>query len=104
MAKKKTTTPGPWAVRKHWCDSEKYEVYPVRDGKPSFGEYGEIAEVSSGADGESAKKNAMLMAAAPELLEACQMMLVCMKLANWEGDEAAIRARAAIQRATGEKP
>jgi hypothetical protein len=46
--------------------------------------------------------NARLISAAPELLHACQMMLVCMNLADWEGDPAAIAARYAIKKATGE--
>lgn len=45
--------------------------------------------------------NARLICAAPELLEACQMLLVCMNLANWEGDPAAEKARLAIAKATG---
>lgn len=47
--------------------------------------------------------DALLIAAAPELLEACKMMLFNMNLAGWENDDAAIRARAAIQKATGEQ-
>lgn len=36
------------------------------------------------------------------LVEACNRLLVCMKLANWEGDDAAIYARTAIAKATGQ--
>jgi hypothetical protein len=66
-------TKGPWGVRKHWSDEDKFEVYPKRQvsgpGKPS-----EIAEVCGhyGDDDNmkrEAKANAYLMAAAPELLE-----------------------------------
>jgi hypothetical protein len=40
-----------------------------------------------------------LVKAAPDLLEACQRLMVCMKLAGWEGDDSAHFARAAIAKA-----
>lgn len=70
---KKTYTPGPWKVRKHWSDEGAYEIYPTRGKKPSFGEWASIAEVTGDVSkSESAMQNARLIAAAPELLEACQ--------------------------------
>ena len=45
--------------------------------------------------------SARLMAAAPDLLEACKRLLVCMAIANWEGDDTAVAARAAIAKAIG---
>lgn len=54
-------------------------------------------------DGGFSREEAHLMAAAPELLEACKRLLVCMNLAKWEGDDAAIYARATIAKATAEQ-
>jgi uncharacterized Zn finger protein (UPF0148 family) len=36
----------------------------------------------------------------PDLLEAVNRLLVCMSLANWENDDAAVFARAALAKAT----
>lgn len=44
--------------------------------------------------------DAILYAAAPELLESVHQLLRCMELAGWENDDAAIFARAAISKAT----
>ena len=66
-------TPGPWAVRPHWSDDSKLEVFPTRpDQDCTVGAWAEIAEVSEGGDGETAEANARLIAAAPDLLEACK--------------------------------
>lgn len=46
-------------------------------------------------------EDVLVRAAAPDLLEACQRLLVCMNLAGWENDDAAITARAAVAKATG---
>lgn len=75
---KASHTPGPWAVRPHWSDPEKFEVFPDRDA--DFGVPAEIAEVSGHyADDEElaaeAEANARLIAAAPELLAAAKKML-----------------------------
>lgn len=53
-------------------------------------------------DAECAKANARLIAAAPELLESIEQLLVCMRLAGWEDDPASIKARAATAKAKGE--
>lgn len=52
---------------------------------------------------EEAKANARLIAAAPELLEALALCLHAVALAGWDGDHCAIKARAAIAKATGEQ-
>jgi hypothetical protein len=46
--------------------------------------------------------NARLTAAAPDMLEALQMMQGVFHLMGWENDPAAINARAAIKKALGE--
>lgn len=93
-------TPGPW------FPVENSSYWEVRTERTNH--YGEqIGDVcaSKFIDGQDdnpvAIANVHLMAAAPELLEACQMLLVCMSLANWEGDPAAEKARAAIAKALG---
>lgn len=64
-------TPGPWKVRKHWFDGGAYEVYPSRGRKPDVGTWAAIAEVTDYVSkNESARANARLIAAAPELLSA----------------------------------
>ena len=63
-------TPGPWAVRTHWNNDEAYEVYPTNGGtEPSCGEWSAIVEVGDDCYEDEAKANALLIAAAPEMLE-----------------------------------
>ncbi len=61
---------------------------------------------SSNADGgernRKAENAARLIAAAPELLESVKALLGCMSLAGWDGDPIAVKALAAIAKATGE--
>jgi dephospho-CoA kinase len=45
-----------------------------------------------------------LVAQRDELTEACKRLLHCMDLAGWDGDDAAIFARAAIKHAEGTTP
>lgn len=64
-------TPGPWDHRPHWSDDDKAEVYPTHGGKPpAFGQYAEIAEVSTHNDNhpEAAFANARAIAMVPDLL------------------------------------
>jgi hypothetical protein len=93
-------TPGPWAVRDHWSDEGAFEVYPTRNGKqPKFGEWAALAEVPEYGEGE-AEANALLIAAAPDLLEALKLIASAensaLDLAYCKGI-----ARAAIAKATG---
>lgn len=63
-------TPGPWAHRRHWADDDKAEVYPTHGGKrPEFGEYAEIAEVSTHSDNfpNAAMSTARLISLGPQL-------------------------------------
>lgn len=92
-------TPGPWKVRMHWSDSGCYEVYPTRGKTPSIGQWAAIAEITDGASkGESVRANSLLIAAAPDLLEA---LIGVLRVADRKTDEFDA-ARAAIARATGE--
>jgi hypothetical protein len=86
-------TPGPWVINRNQTDCGEDKI-SIEAADEYF-----IAQVDPGVSQEA---NASLIAAAPELLEACQLMLTAMKLANWEGDFAALKGIAAIAKATGE--
>lgn len=85
-------TPGPWAVDEirsvqaiTWCG----EVC--------------IADVGGNADEEEQLANARLIAAAPDLLAACEAMIAAEKACDiLAGDSAITAIRAAIARAKGE--
>ena len=66
------------------------------EGRGGPNTFAVILERTADRDGK-----ARLIAAAPDLLEACEGLLHCMELAGWEGDFNADRARAAIAKATG---
>ena len=87
-------TKGPWVV---WAEinvrSESGD--PVAACGPQRGNDSEKTARENCA-------NARLIAAAPELLESLCELLNCMRLANWEGDHLAEKARAAIAKARGE--
>lgn len=87
-------TPGPW----HYQDRSDAYTHIVRNAEGNS-----IIVYAPQSTRPEAEANARLAAAAPELLEACQMMLGIMALKNWEGDPVAEKARAAIAKATGEK-
>ncbi|RQR97029.1 MULTISPECIES: hypothetical protein [unclassified Burkholderia] len=106
-------TPGPWVAIPQFIRLTSGAHQPIfKDGlwgvlPEADVERLPIATVDCGDDHHAptragAEFDAHLIAAAPELFEACQMMLVCMSLANWEGDFAAEKARAAIAKALGE--
>jgi hypothetical protein len=95
-------TDGPWKVRKEWS-GDGYEVYPTRGGKkPEFGQWAAIATVDSiVSKGESARKNARLIAAAPELLHALKLADAMLSGANMNAKMVEQKVRAAIAKATG---
>jgi hypothetical protein len=100
-------TPGPWAVRDHWADEGAFEVYPTRGGEPKIGQWSALAEVPEYGpnDAPEAEANARLIAAAPDLLEALELMLEnldAMYVVS-PASSAHKKARAAIAKATGEK-
>ena len=84
-------TPGPW-IQDKWGHVKQTNGESVP--------FGGVTLAMSNSD--EIRANDRLVATAPELLEACQRLMICMKLANWEGDDAALFANAAIQKATGE--
>lgn len=89
-------TPGPWFHYDDRSSTERHEI--VAMGKT-------VARVycTNGCEAED-KANARLIAAAPDLLEACEAMLEEMQV--WETEQgehpAATLARAAIAKAKGE--
>lgn len=90
-------TPGPWMT----ADSDPTFVYALGDdGFNRFCAHVQDAHTSRA----ELEANARLIAAAPKLLKACEMLVECMRLANWESDPAAKKGRAAIKKATGNKP
>jgi len=83
-------TPGPWAVRKAEGD-ELYEVYREAGGEL----------ITYAAATTKQRVNANLIAAAPALLEACELLLIY--LGDWDDpeDETCVAARQAIAQAKG---
>lgn len=84
-------TPGPWEA---FTEDSFSGWWAIRQVETAL-------EVGSG-DGGDIEADARLKAAAPELLEAVERLLVCMSLAGWEGDDSAIFARKAIAKVKGE--
>jgi hypothetical protein len=80
-------------------NSDEWDV--VKHDVKACNGYWNVAQCFDDPDDGTAKANACLFAAAPDLLEAVNRLLVCMRLANWENDDAAIFARAAIAKAEG---
>jgi len=99
-------TPSPWAVNfaggaksgQPFKITEIYVYAPATQDDTAI-----CADIIDPVTQEPSEANAHLIAAAPELLEACVMMLCCMRLAGWEGDHATLKAIAAITKATGEQ-
>ena len=84
-------TPGPWCV----------EGVGIR-ALVRAGINGVIVAVRHRLSAQEHEANARLIAAAPELLESVKALLGCMSLAGWDGDPIAVKALAAIAKATGE--
>jgi hypothetical protein len=98
-------TPGPWAV-KHHEDTDTYSIYVAGRQWNSW----TVAALGYSKEDEA---NARLIAAAPDLLEALQTMLIAFAPPNYEEmDESELetcfpewtKARAAAAKATGEQP
>lgn len=81
-------TPGPWTIL-----AEDYRVY-AEDDYP-------VALASSHRESEQRLANAHLIAAAPDLLEACELMLTVAGL-DREAPHAVNVMRAAIAKARGQ--
>lgn len=94
-------TPGPWEARKsEWCE---WDVHvPARESRGLL--YiiaGDVGGDSSGPMYGTPEDNARLIAAAPELLDACEKAVVW--LDGWASAEPIVtELRAAIAKATGE--
>jgi hypothetical protein len=85
-------TPGPWEVRK----GEPWVI------AKAYGDMKSVVHLNLPVDqSESQKADARLIAAAPDLLEALQYMANVCPAIDSTGDDAHIKARAAIAKATG---
>lgn len=84
-------TPGPWV---QWADTNI--VIRLHTGRPHAEDL-RICEVATNTWKDEGRHNASLIAAAPELLEALQMIFrsEALPLFHWQ------RAKAAIEKATG---
>lgn len=119
-------TPGPWTTGEPLAlfegGSTRFHI-SQEDGAPYTSNYSDVAqflaETIPGEKLEVQKANALLIAAAPDMLEALQRVVAAEKAVNsmyWDGrggDEPAVirefensvdAARAAIAKATGEAP
>lgn len=105
-----THTPGPWRIRKAFASDEEFEVYPAYTDKPSPkpGKWAEIATVCGHGlrPRASAKANARLIAAAPELLEALEWLVALAPDPEHAPDEVTrehvIKANVVIAKAKGD--
>lgn len=88
-------TPGPWSTASDPCHFDSQTTVVAANGA-------RVAEVTGSAFDE-AEANARLIAAAPDLLEACKAFVAHYPMGtNPFLDDAFRAARAAIARATGE--
>jgi hypothetical protein len=91
-------TPGPWLIRKgdEWtCSIVTLHGHNV-DGDPM---YWEVASFNRRRD--EAEENALLIASAPDLLEALEWMVQRIDEGGYPDGKCLIAARAAIAKATG---
>lgn len=85
-------TPGPWLVGEE-ADDGTIDI--VSDARPY------VCEVIPGAVDKWTRSNALLIAAAPDLLEALKGMIVSYELEASPLNPALLKARAALAKATG---
>lgn len=94
-------TPGPWL---QWADTNI--IIRLHSGAPRSEDL-RICEVSTNTRHDEGAANARLIAAAPELLEALQKLIMCWQSVcnghGWDPEHVieATEARAAIAKATG---
>ena len=95
-------TPGPWRVGpEDWVISKQYGMgwrqFPIR------GKDYDVANVFCDEDDAEHTANVRLVAAAPDLLEACELLLIY--LADWDDkdDDTCATARRAIAKARGKE-
>jgi hypothetical protein len=93
-------TPGPWTDRA--IDESQWSIYDSRGW--SVAQAHQIKVLSSDLKQAERTANARLIAAAPDLLEALQILMSDMGHLSMKGHmDAAKKARAAITKATGEQ-
>lgn len=100
-------TPGPWAFSRwdEWGDTRFYIAQA--DGAPYTPNYSDVAtlvaETCIGEKVATQEANARLIAAAPELLEALELLTAGIESSVSDTYIPLVKARAAIAKATGEK-
>lgn len=102
-------TPSPWATKPEECDRSYIRIRGTRPGSryKVANVLTPIYEGVSAKEAEETRANALLIAAAPELLEALDILTACLEnsielLGHDPADDARVKkARAAIAKATG---
>ena len=99
-------TPGPWigAGPSFGDPFPRYTTSIVTKREDDDDGIVEICELPFHHRDDENEANARLIAAAPDLLEALQYMMEVCPAINQQGEEAHLRASAAIAKATGSKP
>jgi len=97
-------TPGPWARHPDYPWIIKQDLRPIGEIGDGVTVCGTNAHESSGffPTPDEGRSNARLIAAAPDLLEACETLLFELVAGPAARDEVIANARAAIAKATGE--
>lgn len=92
-------TPGPWEMDKVYPD--EIDIFPTRDGPPAMGRWAEICTVKD--NGDDIEADALLICAAPDLLDCLEKCVKVMTAQNYRLNENLIEAcKAAIYKATQE--
>lgn len=96
-------TKGPWSIP-HFADEKSTCAcsYILSDSQRGFGAIATIQFGGENENHETAKANANLIAAAPDLLKALEMMVFASVVHGYEADSSVPIARAAIAKARGE--
>ena len=84
---------GPWHVAETFEEDVPVEVYGIYDAAGEF-----VGDTGYTGDADSRRANAVLMAAAPELLAACDLLLSVSQAFQGSARDA---ARAAVLKARG---
>lgn len=98
-------TPGPWRVEAdmrsenpHWENGDEIEYLA---GWNIISEAGEIVGIEGIIPSDNAEANALLIASAPDLLEALKLTYAALSGVNMNMEVVESNARAAISKATG---
>ena len=96
MSTNTSHTPGPWEMRR-LIDKDGIPYATLYEAHIDIGPCMIWAPVGN----EEQEANARLIAAAPDLLEACKLLLMCSLANDVSGREMIRKARLAVEKATG---